>query len=84
MLSFACHPDSHHMAKFYISSLDESNQIDQLKTIVDERGRVRLTELEDELSLPPDDLRAALVELVEDGDAALFPIGDTVQVRSEL
>ena len=71
------------MNKFYIPVLDESNPVEQMSTILDERGPVRLTELEDEFSLPPDAFRATLVQLVKRGDAALFPVGDTVQVRSE-
>jgi hypothetical protein len=56
---------------------------DDVRTILEERGRVRLSELADELHTNRPTLYHAIMTLVEDGDAAIFPIGDVVQVRYE-
>jgi predicted ArsR family transcriptional regulator len=73
------------MAEIEVPFRDEPSPstIDTLNEIVDDQGPVRLTELEEQLSVSDRELRFSLMQLVERGDAALFPVGDTVQVRSE-
>jgi predicted ArsR family transcriptional regulator len=56
---------------------------DRVRTILDEEGTVRLSELAEELGTNRPTLYNTIMTLVEDGDAAVFPIGDVVQVRSE-
>jgi hypothetical protein len=51
--------------------------------IAEERGTLRKTDLEDEIDAPDDELDTALVRAVERGDVALFPVGDSVQIRYE-
>lgn len=55
----------------------------RVKKIVTEKGRVRLAELEDELPYSHTELRLVLFRLLEQGDVAVFPVGDSVQVRDE-
>jgi predicted ArsR family transcriptional regulator len=54
-----------------------------VRSIIDEEGTVRLSELADQLGTTTTTLHAPIMELVEDGKAAVFPIGDVVEVRAE-
>lgn len=73
------------MAKVEIPILDETvvTADERVRNVVTEQGRVRLADLEEQLPYSHTELRLTLVRLVEQGDVALFPIGDTVQVRDE-
>jgi hypothetical protein len=73
------------MAKVDIPILDEDvdTPTEKISAIVTDQGTIRLSELRDELNLNDHQLRLALFELLERGDLALFPIGDSVQVRDE-
>jgi hypothetical protein len=44
-------------------------------------GPTRLDDLRDDLDIPERDLAYALLRLVEDGEVAVFPVGDVVQVK---
>lgn len=49
-------------------------------TILDERGQVRLSELESELETTTD-LGNTLLELIRRGEIAVFPNGEAVMVK---
>jgi hypothetical protein len=55
---------------------------EEIRTILKEEGRIRKSELEERVD-PGAHLHHHLVMLVEDGDAAMFPVGDAVILRSE-
>jgi len=44
-------------------------------------GPTRLDDLRDDLDVGERDLAWALLQLVEDGEVAVFPVGDVVQVK---
>lgn len=46
-------------------------------------SQFRLEDIRERWDHSEDDLRAALVSLVEQGEIALFPVGDVVKVRIE-
>lgn len=55
-----------------------------VQNIIKEKGgSVRFSELAEQFDGDSDSLRLALFELVEDGEVAIFPIGNVVQVREE-
>jgi len=55
----------------------------RVRSVVEEHETIRLSELATELDAGREDLYGALMEVVDDGDAAVFPVGDSVQVRAE-
>ena len=55
----------------------------EVRSVLDENGTVRLSKLADELDTTRTTLYESIMSLVEDGDAAVFPVGDVVQVRRE-
>jgi Mn-dependent DtxR family transcriptional regulator len=57
--------------------------VDHLNRVVDQKGTIRLTELADDLEVDVPTLHGPLMELAKRGDVAIFPVGDSVQVRSE-
>jgi hypothetical protein len=61
--------------------IDASDQ-EEIKTILKQEGRIRKSELEERVD-PIAHIDHHLVTLVEDGDAAIFPVGDVVIIRSE-
>lgn len=52
----------------------------EIEDVLDENGQVRLSELKDELP-ETDDVARALLDLVERGKVAVFPVGDVVVVK---
>jgi len=46
-------------------------------------SQFRLENIRERWDRSEDDLRAALVALVEQGEIALFPVGDVVKIRQE-
>lgn len=54
-----------------------------LRVVDDHNGVARLENIVEEIDADHADLRDPLVRLVEQGDVALFPVGDSVQVRRE-
>jgi hypothetical protein len=64
---------------------NEDATLPVLRDYLDEHGRVRLSEVRDDLD--SDDhlgsIPYALFELVEDGEVALLPVGDEVIIRPE-
>lgn len=50
---------------------------------IDDNGVSRLSEVADRMGSTRTELYHPLMELVERGEVAVFPIGDTVQVRRE-
>lgn len=74
------------MVKLEIPILDETTTTiatDEVMEVVADAGILRKTELEEQVELSGRELTTALVQLVERGDVALFPIGDHVQIRDE-
>jgi hypothetical protein len=68
------------MAKIKIPFLPQVH----IREVLNEEGCVRLAELEEELEdMDREELYPHLMELVEQGDVAIFPVGDTVQVRDD-
>jgi len=61
----------------------KSGSTEQVREHLTDVGIARLSELRDQLSLDRYELRLALAHLVERGDVAVFPVGNTVQVRDE-
>jgi hypothetical protein len=51
--------------------------------IAQREGTLRKSDLEDETDVTDRELDTALVRAVERGEIALFPIGDSVQIRDE-
>jgi hypothetical protein len=51
--------------------------------VAEKEGTLRKAELEKELDYSDRDLDSALVRAVEHGKIALFPVGDSVQIRYE-
>lgn len=56
----------------------------EIRQILSESGRVRLSELVERTDIDPTRLRISLVRLVENGEASLLTIGHEVVVRYEL
>jgi hypothetical protein len=50
---------------------------------IEEEGMMRLSELADELEHDRAELYKPIMTRVEHGDLAVFPMGDTVQIRDE-
>ena len=57
--------------------------VDRLSRVLDEKETARLADLADRLNVDRASLHAPLMHLAERGDVAIFPVGDSVQVRSE-
>jgi hypothetical protein len=70
------------MAKVPIP-FQEDKTADELVELVNETGTMRKAEIEQEVEATDERLNNALVQAVERGDIALFPVGGTVQVRDE-
>lgn len=57
--------------------------VDDVAEIVEDEGTMRFSELAEEVDVRTDALRISLMQLAERGDVAVFPVGDSVQIRSE-
>jgi hypothetical protein len=56
---------------------------EEVQVVVDDEGVIRLSELAEEMGTRTASLHSPVMELVVQGKAAVFPIGDVVEVRSE-
>lgn len=56
---------------------------DEIRDTLSRNGQMRLSELREELERDDPYLAADLLELVEDGEVALLPIGEVVVIRPE-
>jgi hypothetical protein len=56
---------------------------EEVQVVVDDEGVIRLSELAEEMSTGTASLHSPVMELVVQGKAAVFPIGDVIEVRSE-
>ena len=56
---------------------------ERVQAIVDDEGVIRLSELAEEIGVRTTSLYTPVMELVSRKEAAVFPIGDVVEVRSE-
>ena len=61
------------------SSPDTEPSTEAVRAVLEERGTCRLSELREELDI--DGLGEPLLELAEAGEVAVFPVGETVQVK---
>lgn len=52
-----------------------------VREAIDENGQMRLSELRDEVGF--DDVAKSLIQLAEDGEIAILPIGDVVIIQPE-
>lgn len=57
--------------------------LERIRSVVEEQGVVRLAELTDRTGTDRAGLYGPLMRLVESGEVAIFPIGESVQIRSE-
>lgn len=60
----------------------EAEDHEEVKRIVESEGRIRKSELEERVDTSQP-LRDHLMLLVNLGEAAIFPVGDVVIIRSE-
>jgi hypothetical protein len=61
------------------ASPESEPQASEVRAAIEDRGVCRLAELRDDLD--GNRLGPPLLELIEDGQVAVFPVGDTVQVK---
>jgi hypothetical protein len=68
-----------------IPDFDEETRIHvvsgTLRDKIEEQGTIRLEELAKERGKPPRELYEPLMELVDAGEVAVFPVGEKVQIR---
>jgi len=55
----------------------------KVRSTLEEEQIIQLSELASRLSANKENLHLAVMKLVENGEAAIFPVGDTVQIRHE-
>jgi hypothetical protein len=63
--------------------IPQSLLAERARSTIEEHGTMRLSELADKLDMDREDVYGPLMEVVDDGDAAVFPVGNSVQVRPE-
>jgi len=72
------------MAKVEIPFVDQrldENEEQMMLNIIESERTVRLSKLAEMTGYDRDDLHLSLMQFVEQGDVAVFPVGDSVQVR---